>query len=98
VGGLDRRRQLRISTGPFYEMADPIIHGSAGENIMSDFYESATQSFQESLERVEKEGRKDSPEWYLAAGLLRLAQGLKEDQDAKEELQKGFARSWTPHN
>jgi hypothetical protein len=65
---------------------------------MIDFYESATQLFQDTLERIEKEGRKDSPEWYLANGLLRLAQGLKEDHDAQEERLKGFARSWTPHN
>ena len=63
---------------------------------MTDFYEAATQSFQESLSRIEKEGRKDAPEWHLANGLRRLAQGLKADREAEEDLRKGFSRSWVP--
>lgn len=63
---------------------------------MIDFYGDATQSFEENLKRIEREGRTDSAEWHLASGLLRLAQGLKEDHDAQEDRQKGFARSWTP--
>lgn len=64
---------------------------------MSHLYEAAAQSFQENLNRIESDGRKDAPEWHLANGLLRLAQGLKEEHEAREERLKGFARSWTPH-
>jgi hypothetical protein len=64
---------------------------------MIDYYEAAAQLFQEDLNRIEREGRKDVPEWQLVNGLLLLAQGLKkEDRDAKAELRKGFARSWVP--
>ena len=63
---------------------------------MIDFFASAIQSFEQNLSLIENEGRKESPEWHLASGLLRLAQGLKEDHDAQEDRQKGFARSWIP--
>jgi hypothetical protein len=58
-----------------------------------NFYAAAVQSFQESLTWMERQGRKDSPDWHLANGLLRLAQGLKQDHDAQEERMKSFARS-----
>ncbi len=63
---------------------------------MIDYYEAAAQLFQEDLNRIEREGRKDVPEWQLVNGLLLLAQGFKEDRDAEAELRKGFARSWVP--
>ncbi len=70
---------------------------AGGEIPMSHSYDAAAQSFQESLNRIERDGRKDVLEWHLVNGLLRLAQGLKEDCDAQEEIRKGFARSWRPH-
>jgi hypothetical protein len=60
------------------------------------FYAAAVHSFQESLNWMERQGRKDSPEWHLANGLLRLAQGLKQDHDAQEDRMKSFARSILP--
>ena len=41
---------------------------------MIDFYSAAAQSFQEDLDRIERDGRKDSSDWYLAKGLLQLTQ------------------------
>lgn len=64
---------------------------------MINLYEASTQSFQENLDRLEKAGRKDSPEWHLAKGLLRLAQGLMHDREEQDERLKGFARSAIPH-
>jgi hypothetical protein len=61
-----------------------------------NFYAAAVHSFQESLNWMERQGRKDSPEWHLANGLLRLAQGLKQDHDAQEDRMKSFARSILP--
>ena len=60
---------------------------------MVDFYSAAARSFQESLDRIEKDGRMDSPDWYLANGLLRLAQGLQHDHEAEEDRGKSFART-----
>ena len=42
----------------------------------------AIHSFQENLDWIERQGRKDSPDWHLANGLLRLAQGLRQDYEA----------------
>jgi hypothetical protein len=53
----------------------------------------ATDSFQMHLDSIEQQGRNDSPDWHLANGLLRLAQGLRHDHDAEEDRRKGFARS-----
>ena len=61
-----------------------------------DFYSMAAHSFQENLNWIEKEGRKDSPDWRLANGLLRLAEGLQQDYTEREERLKSFARSWRP--
>lgn len=61
-----------------------------------NFYAAAVHSFQESLNRMERQGRKDSPDWHLANGFLRLAQGLQQDHDAQEERMKSFARSILP--
>ena len=61
-----------------------------------NFYGAAVHSLQESLNSMERQGRKDSPDWHLANGLLRLAQGLKQDHDAQEERMKSFARSVLP--
>lgn len=58
-----------------------------------NFYAVAIQSFQENLNWIEKQGRKDSPDWHLANGLLRLTQALKHDHDDQEERLKSFARS-----
>ncbi len=63
---------------------------------MVDFYALATDSFQAHLDWIEKQGRKDSPDWHLTNGLLRLAQGLQQDHEAQEERLKSFARS-SPH-
>ncbi len=65
---------------------------------MIDFYWAAMRSFQENLDRIEKQGRKDSPDWHLANGLLRLAQGLQQARGEEEELRRSFARSWRPQN
>ncbi len=61
-----------------------------------NFYAVAIRSFQENLNWIEKQGRKDSPDWHLANGLLRLAQALKQDHDDQEERSKSFARSALP--
>ena len=58
-----------------------------------DFYAVATNSFQTYLDWIEQQGRKDSPDWHLTNGLLRLAQGLQQDHEAQEERLKSFARS-----
>jgi hypothetical protein len=48
---------------------------------MIDFYSAAAQSFQEDLDRIERDGRKDSSDWYLAKGLLQLTRGLQQARD-----------------
>jgi hypothetical protein len=58
-----------------------------------DFYAVATESFQTHLDWIEQQGRKDSPDWHLSNGLLRLAQGLRQDHEAEEERRKSFART-----
>jgi hypothetical protein len=62
---------------------------------MIDFYSAASRSFQEDLDRIEKDGRKDSPDWHLANGLLQLTKGLQQARE-EEDLRKSFARTWTP--
>lgn len=65
---------------------------------MVDFYAAATDSFQAHMDWIEKQGRKDSPEWHLVNGLLRLAQGLQHDHADEEERRKSFARSVRQQN
>lgn len=60
-----------------------------------DFYSAASQSFEKDLDRIEKEGRRDSSEWHLAEGLLHLTQGLQQACEEEEDLRKCFARSST---
>lgn len=62
---------------------------------MLDFYSAAARSFQEDLDRIEKDGRKDSPDWHLANGLLQLTQGLQQAREEEEDLRRCFARSST---
>ena len=57
------------------------------------FYSAAARSFQEDLDRIERDGRKDSPDWHLANGLLQLTQGLRQAREEEEDLRKCFARS-----
>jgi hypothetical protein len=66
------------------------------EAHMVDFYAIATDSFQARLDWIENQGQKNSPDWHLTNGLLRLAQGLQQDHEAQEERLKSFARSWSP--
>jgi alkyl hydroperoxide reductase subunit AhpC len=40
-----------------------------------DVYAVSTDSFQAHLDWIEKQGRKDPPDWHLVNGLLHLAQG-----------------------
>jgi len=61
-----------------------------------DLYAAATASFQARLDWIEHQGQRDSPDWHLTNGLLRLAQGLQQDHEAQEERLKSFARSWSP--
>jgi len=56
-------------------------------------YAVAIHSFQENLNSLERQGRKDSPDWHLTYGLLQLAHGLKQDHDDQEERLRCFARS-----
>jgi hypothetical protein len=63
---------------------------------MMDFYTEAIHSFQENLDWIERKGRKDSPDWHLANGLPRLAEGLRQDHEAEEERLKSFARAYRP--
>lgn len=65
---------------------------------MVDFYAVAADSFQSHLDWIEKQGRKDSPDWHLVSGLLCLAQGLHQDQADEEDRRKSFARSVRLHN
>ncbi len=65
---------------------------------MTNFFSAAVRSFQENLDRIETEGRKDSPDWHLASGLLQLAQGLHQAREEEEELRRSFARSWGPQS
>ena len=58
-----------------------------------NFYAVATDSFQTHLDWLEQQGRKDTPDWHLSNGLLRLAQGLRQDHEAEEERRKSFART-----
>jgi hypothetical protein len=58
-------------------------------------YSAAARSFQEDLDRIEKDGRTDSPDWHLAQGLLPLTQGLQQAREEEEDLRKCFARSST---
>ncbi|MGD0870184.1 MAG: hypothetical protein ABSB88_11575 [Bryobacteraceae bacterium] len=63
-----------------------------------DLYTVATDSFQAHLDCIEKQDRKDSQDWHLVNGLLRLAQGLQQDHAAEEERRKSFARSVEQQN
>ena len=63
---------------------------------MIDCYSAAARSFQEDLDRIEKDGRMDSPDWHLAKGLLQLTKGLQQAREEGEDLRKSFARTWTP--
>ncbi len=65
---------------------------------MIDFYSAAVRSFRENLDRIENEGRRGSPDWHLANGLLRLTKGLQQAREEEEELRRSFARSWRPQN
>ena len=65
---------------------------------MVDFYAVAADSFQAHLDWIEKQGRKDSPDWHLVSGLLCLAQGLHQDHADEEERRRSFARSVRLHN
>ena len=60
---------------------------------MVDFYSAAARSFQQNLDRIEEDGGKDSPDWWLVRGLLQLTQGLQEAREEEEDLRKCFARS-----
>ncbi len=59
-----------------------------------DRYQAATRSFQDGLILIESGGRKESWEWHLANGLLRLTQALKQAYEEEADLRKGFARSY----
>ena len=59
----------------------------------ADLYAAAANSFQIHLDGLEQQGRKDTPEWHLATGLLLLAQGLQRDREAQDDRVKSFARS-----
>ncbi len=61
-----------------------------------DYYQAASQSFQDGLIRIENGGRKESWEWHQASGLLRLTQALKQAYEEEADLRKGFARSYRP--
>ncbi len=65
---------------------------------MTNFFSAAVRSFRENLDRIETEGRRDSPDWHLANGLLQLAQGLQSTREEEEERRRSFARSWGPQN
>ena len=52
------------------------------------FYSAAARSFQEDLDRIEKDGRKYSSDWYLARGLLQLTHGLQQAREDEEDLRK----------
>ena len=55
---------------------------------MSDFYTEAADSFEQNLHWIEEQGRKDSADWHLVNGLLRLAQGLQHDYEAEEDRRR----------
>ena len=63
--------------------------------ILIDFYSAAARSRQEDLDRIEKDGRRDSPDWHLAKGLLQLTQGLQQAREQEEDLRRCIARSST---
>jgi hypothetical protein len=65
---------------------------------MIDLYLAAAQSFQQELEGIEKDGRKNSSDWLLAKGLLELTEGLQQARDEEQDLRKSFARSSAPRN
>jgi hypothetical protein len=58
-----------------------------------NYFATAIHSFQQNLSHIEAEGRKESPDWHLLNGLLRLAQGLKQLDDKLEGHLGDFARS-----
>lgn len=62
---------------------------------MLDFYSAAARSLQEDVDRTEKAGRKDSPDWHPANGLLQLTEALRQAREEEEDLRQGFARSST---
>ena len=61
-----------------------------------NFYAMAIHSFQETLDRIERQEQKDTLEWHLANGLLRLTQGLDQAREEEEDRRKSYARTWTP--
>lgn len=63
--------------------------------ILIDFYSAAARSRQEDLDRIEQDGRRDSPDWHLAGGFLHLAQGLRQAREQEEDLRRCIARSST---
>jgi hypothetical protein len=58
---------------------------------MIDFYSVSARSFEEDLDRIEKDGRKDLPDWHLAKGLLQKTKGLQQAREEEEDLRKCFA-------
>ena len=70
-----------------------VDHTHHEEGATLDYFGQAANSFQIHLDWIEQQGRKDAPDWHLANGLLRLAQGLQQEHEAKEGRLKSFARS-----
>ncbi len=58
-----------------------------------DFFAEATESLEQNLRWIEQQGQKNSPNWHLVNGMLRLAQGLRLDHEAEEDRRRSFARS-----
>jgi hypothetical protein len=82
-----------LKSGKHREAVARLRYRSPDHTSMNDFYSAAARSFQEGLDRIERDGRQDSPDWHLARGLLELTQGLQQAREEDEALRKSFARS-----
>jgi hypothetical protein len=61
-----------------------------------DYYGLAIYSFRQNLSDIERSGQKETPAWHLVAGLVRLVQGLQQDQAFLEEYLKELAKRLPP--
>jgi hypothetical protein len=50
-----------------------------------NYFSVAIASFRYNLEQIQNQGRESAPEWHVANGLLRLAQGMLQDARIMEK-------------
>jgi CheY-like chemotaxis protein len=61
-----------------------------------NYFSVAIASLRYNVDQIKKEGRESSPDWHLANGLLRLAEGILQEVLILEERLSGFERRLDP--